>query len=52
MNAFETSTKITSEHIKRNAYLYIRQSTIRQVIENTESTKLGLLETLRIGINY
>ena len=39
MNAFETSTKITSEHIKRNAYLYIRQSTIRQVIENTESTK-------------
>jgi DNA invertase Pin-like site-specific DNA recombinase len=39
MNTFETSNKITSEHIKRNAYLYIRQSTIRQVIENTESTK-------------
>ena len=39
MNTFDISTKITSEHIKRNAYLYIRQSTIRQVIENTESTK-------------
>jgi DNA invertase Pin-like site-specific DNA recombinase len=26
-------------HLKRNAYLYIRQSTLRQVFENTESTK-------------
>ena len=26
-------------HIKRNAYLYVRQSTLRQVFENTESTK-------------
>jgi Resolvase, N terminal domain len=26
-------------HLKRNAYLYVRQSTIRQVFENTESTK-------------
>src|SRR5215472_3134898 len=31
--------KITASHLKRNAYLYIRQSTIRQVFENTESTK-------------
>ena len=31
--------KITAGHLKRNAYLYIRQSTIRQVFENTESTK-------------
>lgn len=31
--------KITAEHLKRNAYLYVRQSTLRQVIENTESTQ-------------
>lgn len=31
--------KVTTEHLKKNAYLYVRQSTIRQVIENTESTK-------------
>jgi DNA invertase Pin-like site-specific DNA recombinase len=31
--------KITSSHLKRDAYLYVRQSTIRQVLENTESTR-------------
>jgi len=31
--------KVTAAHLKRNAYLYIRQSTLRQVLENTESTK-------------
>lgn len=31
--------KVNASHLKRNAYLYIRQSTIRQVVENTESTK-------------
>src|SRR5262244_4263539 len=31
--------KVTAAHLKRNAYLYIRQSTIRQVFENTESTQ-------------
>jgi DNA invertase Pin-like site-specific DNA recombinase len=31
--------KITSDHLSRKAYLYIRQSSIRQVMENTESTK-------------
>jgi len=30
--------KVDAGHLKRNAYLYIRQSTLRQVIENTEST--------------
>jgi DNA invertase Pin-like site-specific DNA recombinase len=30
--------KVNPGHLKRNAYLYIRQSTLRQVIENTEST--------------
>jgi DNA invertase Pin-like site-specific DNA recombinase len=31
--------KVTADHLKRDAYLYIRQSTIRQVIEHTESAK-------------
>ena len=30
--------KVTAHHLKRSAYLYIRQSTLRQVFENTEST--------------
>ncbi|MBV8900530.1 MAG: recombinase family protein, partial [Verrucomicrobia bacterium] len=35
----EAHQKVTAAHLKRNAYLYIRQSTLRQVFENTESTK-------------
>jgi len=31
--------KITEQHLKHDAYLYIRQSTPRQVLENTESTQ-------------
>jgi hypothetical protein len=31
--------KVKATHLKRNAYLYIRQSTLRQVFENSESTK-------------
>lgn len=36
MNA---QSKVTPEHLRRAAYLYIRQSTLRQVLENTESTE-------------
>src|SRR5438094_3665367 len=35
----EMHNKIAATHLQRNAYLYVRQSTIRQVLENTESTK-------------
>jgi DNA invertase Pin-like site-specific DNA recombinase len=35
----ETHQKVKATHLKRNAYLYIRQSTLRQVLENSESTK-------------
>lgn len=35
----EMASKISAEHLKRTAYLYVRQSTVRQVFENTESTK-------------
>ena len=31
--------KVNAGHLKRNAYLYVRRSTLRQVFENTESTK-------------
>ena len=31
--------KVTAAHLQREAYLYVRQSTLRQVFENTESTK-------------
>ncbi len=39
MNNYQNNQKVTANHLKRNAYLYIRQSTLRQVFENTESTK-------------
>jgi DNA invertase Pin-like site-specific DNA recombinase len=35
----EAIRKVRSAHLQRNAYLYIRQSTLRQVMENTESTQ-------------
>lgn len=33
------SHRVQSHHLAREAYLYIRQSSMKQVIENTESTK-------------
>jgi len=44
--------KVKASHLKRNAYLYVRQSTLRQVLENTESTErqYGLRErAVRLG---
>jgi DNA invertase Pin-like site-specific DNA recombinase len=35
----EVAQKVTADHLRRGAYLYVRQSTLRQVIENTESTQ-------------
>lgn len=35
----EARQKVTAAHPQRNAYLYVRQSTVRQVFENTESTQ-------------
>ena len=31
--------KVTDDHLRRDAFLYVRQSSLRQVFENTESTK-------------
>src|SRR5512137_2443445 len=35
----EADQKVTTHHLQRTAYLYVRQSTLRQVSENTESTQ-------------
>jgi len=34
-----TNQKVTASHLKRQAYCYVRQSTLKQVFQNTESTK-------------
>src|SRR2546423_4173786 len=31
-------SKVTAAHLRKDAYLYVRQSTIKQVLNNTEST--------------
>lgn len=31
--------KVTADHVRRHAYLYVRQSSLHQLVENTESTK-------------
>jgi DNA invertase Pin-like site-specific DNA recombinase len=35
--SIDTVNKVTASHLARNAYLYVRQSTLRQVMTNTES---------------
>ncbi|MGF6727038.1 hypothetical protein P3T43_006430 [Paraburkholderia sp. GAS41] len=35
----ELYQKVTPGHLRRDAFLYVRQSSLRQVFENTESTK-------------
>lgn len=35
----ETHSKVQARHLQRHAYLYIRQSSLRQVLEHTESTQ-------------
>lgn len=35
----DTNAKVQARHLKRQAYLYIRQSSLRQVLEHTESTQ-------------
>ena len=34
-----TRQKVTGDHLRRDAYLYIRQSSLHQVFHNTESTR-------------
>ena len=37
--AQRANQKVSASHLKRQAYCYVRQSTLKQVFENTESTK-------------
>jgi DNA invertase Pin-like site-specific DNA recombinase len=37
VSSVEASGKVTAGHLGRTAYLYVRQSTLRQVVHNTES---------------
>jgi DNA invertase Pin-like site-specific DNA recombinase len=39
MSTMTTGSKVTAEHLARTAYLYVRQSTLRQVHTNTESAQ-------------
>ena len=36
---FGPALKVTADHLSRDAYLYVRQSSIKQVVNNTESTQ-------------
>ena len=35
----DIAMKVGTDHLRRDAFLYVRQSSLRQVFENTESTK-------------
>lgn len=35
----DIALKVNGDHLRRDAFLYVRQSSLRQVFENTESTK-------------
>ena len=35
----DASLKVSADHLRRDAFLYVRQSSLRQVFENTESTQ-------------
>ncbi len=35
----DAASKVTASHLRRDAYLYVRQSTLYQVANNTESTR-------------
>ena len=39
MNDQYSHSKVTARHLARDAYLYVRQSSLHQVITNTESTQ-------------
>ena len=34
-----SANKVSNTHLQRDAFLYVRQSTLKQVLQNTESTK-------------
>ncbi len=46
-------TKVTTAHLRRDAFLYVRQSTLHQVLQNTESTQRQYaLQQRAIGLGW
>jgi len=45
----DVTGKVTAPRLRRDAYLYIRQSTLYQVASNTESTPIAKLVRLHSG---
>jgi DNA invertase Pin-like site-specific DNA recombinase len=39
MSVSATNGKVSADHLRRDAYLYVRQSSLHQVINNTESSR-------------
>ena len=39
MSVSDTNGKMSADHLRRDAYLYVRQSSLHQVINNTESSR-------------
>ncbi|WEO93084.1 hypothetical protein A6P39_002805 [Streptomyces sp. FXJ1.172] len=37
--SIEQSGKVTAEHLRRDVYLYVRQSSLKEVVNNSESTQ-------------
>jgi DNA invertase Pin-like site-specific DNA recombinase len=37
--SFDTHQKVSADHLRRDAFLFVRQSSLRQMFENTESSK-------------
>ena len=35
----ESPSKVSADHLRRDAFLYVRQSPLRQVVENSENTQ-------------
>ena len=48
----EAHQKVTTAHLSRLAYLYVRQSTLRQVFENTESTRQYALRERAVALGW
>jgi DNA invertase Pin-like site-specific DNA recombinase len=39
MSVTDTNSKVSADHLRRDAYLYVRQSSLHQVMNNTESSR-------------
>jgi DNA invertase Pin-like site-specific DNA recombinase len=53
MSTHPAASKVTGTHLSRVAYLYVRQSTLRQVLTNTESTaRQYALRQKAIGLGW